>query len=82
MSKTQPKTQTRPPMLLFLVFKITMVLLPVVIFSSYMSTIMGIENWISAILSAVVGWWLLSKYDEILIDVVDYTRAKDDSRST
>lgn len=68
-------------MFLFLVFKVTLVLLPVLVFSAYLQNL-GIQDWLSSIISGLVGWWLLSKYDEILIDVVDYTREKDDQSST
>lgn len=78
MSTTNTPSKPRPPMVLFLAIKFALITMPLSILSALLFVKLGISDIISMIMGGVVGWWIVGKYDEILIEVVDYMREKYD----
>ena len=76
---SNPKTTiNRPPMFLFLVIKVTMVITPLAIIAGLVFSKLGLSDTAGLIMGALVAWWVIAKYDEILIETVDYMREKYD----
>ena len=71
-------TITRPPMFLFLVIKVTLVITPLAIIAGLAFSRLGFSDTAGMIMGAVLSWWIISKYNEILIEIVDYMREKYD----
>lgn len=78
MSTTNSTSNPRPPMFLFLAIKFALITMPLSILSALLFVKLGISDIISMILGGLAGWWIVGKYDEILIEVVDYMREKYD----
>ena len=77
MSKSK-STVTRPPMFLFLIIKVTLVITPLAIIAGLVFSKLGFSDIAGLVIGAVIAWWVVAKYDEILIETVDYMREKYD----
>lgn len=77
MSKSKT-TLDRPPMFLFLVIKVALIITPLAIIAGLVFSKLGFSDTIGLIMGALVAWWVIAKYDEILIETVDYMREKYD----
>ena len=78
MSMTKSPSKVRPPMILFLVIKFVLIWVPMSIIFAAVMIKAGASEWVGIPAGFLLAWWVKSKYEEILIEVVDYIREKYD----